>query len=85
MEKQLKVLKKALEMGARVKISFHGNGSLDEAKEKAEAIASELGKELEFFNSEDETALYQSFNADYYSSPISISSYYTTYKKEETA
>jgi hypothetical protein len=83
MKNQLEVLKKALETGAKINISFHGNGSLDQAEEKALPLAEALGLELNYYSNENESALYQYFNADNYSSQITISSYYTIYKKEE--
>lgn len=86
MENKLEVLKKALEMGARIEISFHGNVSLDGAKEKALPIAKGLGMEVVYSASEKEHALFERFKTDDYTSQINVNSYFTSYKaKEETA
>ena len=86
MEKKLEVLKKALELGAKINIAFHGNESLDQAREKAETIANGLGLEAQYSINEDDNTMFERFMTDNYGSQINVNSYFTTYKKkEETA
>ena len=84
MEKKLEILKKALEMGAKIEISFFRNESLEEAKLKADAIAEGLGLKTQYSSTDEEEILYERYITDTYRSQINVSSYFNT-EKERSA
>ncbi len=80
MEKKLEVLKRALELGAKIDINFHNNDDLHQAEQNAKELNEMLGKETVYVTRNN----HQWFQAPYEPlQPIKVSSYGPN--KEENA